>query len=55
MKKTIDFCEKGLFKSISRFYKLFRCFDDRQNKLRVYTKDESTYICRFYVLMYSHR
>ena len=29
VKKTIDFYEKGLFKSNSSFYYFFHCFDDK--------------------------
>ena len=52
-KKTVDFCENGPFKAVSRFY--FRCLDENKDNLTVCNKNESTYICRYDGLPYYHR
>ena len=43
VKKTIDICKKGLFKT-DRCYYYFCYFDENKNKLSLCTKAERTFI-----------
>ena len=51
VKKTIEFCEKGPFKSVCCFYYFFRCFDENKNNLKVLRR---TRVLIFADLMYYH-
>ena len=42
--KDYRFLRKWPFKTVSHFYYYFRCFDEKKNKLRECTKDESKYL-----------